>query len=173
MNNELSAEEMAVIYAVAGNVIPSHAFTNCRQFVSDILHAPTYMIVEMMTQASLTIGVGIPDIENKLHIEKGQKYLSQFIPVHGNLKEDTDYIVFPFPSPPLPKILHGRPVGSVFFAGIVYSTSNYIARCYFMRRSTAPNNPNPTTLREITIDGHNLNLGGGCNPFINDFIELL
>lgn len=173
-SNELTAEEMAVFYAVANIVIPTRAFKNCHNLVKETLLMPERTVVSMIIQATLTIGISIPDGINKLHKDRGCSYVAQFVPTHGNLKPDADYIVYPFPKPPALKILqNGIPATGVYFAALVYSPSSYEVRCYLLRPSVAQGSPNMTVLREITVDGMSLNLGDGCQPNLRDFISLL
>lgn len=169
---ELSAEEMAVFYTVAKEVIPTRAFRDCKTLVKETLQAPEYTAVNMLWEAIISTGIGIPNGNNKLHIERGQAYISQFGATHGNLKADTDYIIYSFPKPPAPKLLNGTPMAGLYFVGLVYSPSSYEARCYLLRCSL-PGSPYPTLLREILADGSNLNLGEGCQPTLSDFVTLL
>ena len=173
-NTGPSVAELRVYYAAATVVIPYRVFDHCELFVKEALSAPSDTVANILLQASLQIRVGIPDWERKLHIDTGREYLEQFNLVSGDLTPQTKYIVIPFPKPP-PVILRwtdGFPVCGVFFVGVVYSPTDFSTRCYVLRPSM-PGSPDPTTLRELLKDGTNLNLGGGCRPNTDAFIELL
>lgn len=171
-NAGISTQEIQVFYAAATMVIPGRVFSNCQAFVQEALGAPQYTTANVLLQASMQIRVSIPDGMRKLHADTGGEYLKQFHPIGGDLTPQTKYIVIPFPKPPPRQVKDAVPICGVFFVGVVYSPSDFSARCYVLRPSM-PGNPNPTTLREVLSDGTNLNLGGGCRPDTDEFISLL
>ena len=87
----------------------------------------------------------------------GSVILDHFKPRCGDFTNSLKYIIISYPTPP-----PVRPnVAGPHFSGIVYTGPDSNIRYFVLRQSIAPNNPSPTTLREITADGTNLNLGGG------------
>jgi hypothetical protein len=84
-------------------------------------------------------------------------FLDNFTPRCGEFTDSLRYIVIPYPKPPPVSL----PILGPHFSGIVYSIPDLHIRYYVLRQSGDPNNPSPTTMREILADGTNLNLGGG------------
>ena len=87
----------------------------------------------------------------------------------GALGDDVNYHVLQYPTPPPFDMEAKGGVLAPFFSAIIHNTTDNTVDYFVLGQNPLRG----TTLRRVTPDGANANLGPGPNPILAEFIEVL
>lgn len=162
-NSSMPPEDPEFYYQLATNVIPDGIFGQWKlDSPSDIINQLSSMdqwkgfVAELFVKTAFLFRPPKGGLTKEWY-GPDSVFLDHFKPRCGQFTDSLRYIVIPYPKPPPVSL----PVFGPHFSGIIYSVPELNIRYYVLRQSGDPNNPSPTTMREILADGSNLNLGGG------------